>query len=500
MKSRRVWPVAAAAATILACGCTSKEAVSPEQNPTIEALSAVSLQGTVDGVLTPSVVVRDSHGNPVSGLPIQWRVETGGGSVVDSVTQSDDQGRASATWLLPAHQGTYTAVARVDPIDSLSFYAVVAPDSVPPVLLGLERRDSAVQVGDTAVHVRFTVMAADSGSGVYWTVVRLSPPGGSGGAMCSNLSADTAHSIERTVPCDLAIPAHAKPGPWHVSLLVLQDRMRNETQLTGAQLASRGYPVTVQVSSATSDLLPPRILSLSMKPDSVALDTADATVVFSARLVDDGVSGVKQAQLAVDALNPDLFVECLNMSLVSGSVQDGIWSCPVTFPKGGRPGTWNVARFTAWDATGNSKTWMTSNLQQAGLHTGITVTDAHADTVPPVLLSLSVQPDSVHLVDAAATVEVSIGAADDGLGIAYVEALIGGPSDNGSVGKRMTVPAEGNVANGVYRCTLTIPAAGVAGTWALEHVILADSAGNTRDLSPQDLVDAGFDPYVKVTR
>lgn len=501
-RSRNVQAVAVAAATLLVWGCSSKGTVNPENSPTLQAASPVSLVGTEGGVLktAPAVVVRDSRGNPLTGVSIQWRVQAGGGTVVDAATQTDGQGQASALWKLPDQQGTYAVVASLaSGSDSVVFDAVAGPDTVPPALLGLERADSAVSVGDSAVTTRFTVLGADSGSGLYWTIVRLNSPGGGASTMCSITAAATDSTTDDTVPCDLTIPAHAAAGEWRISTLTLQDRIRNETQLSGDSLAALGYPVTVQVSSMAPDTTPPKLVALSFQPDSVDLDSTSATVTFTAQLA-DSVSGVAQAQLAVDAPAQTGSVECLQMSLKAGDTHDGTWSCPVTFPKDGRPGTWTLARFTAWDAAGNWKSWLTPDLEGAGFPTGITVTNADADTVPPVLDSLDVTPDSVQLSGSDVDIEVSIGASDAGVGVDHVDVSIRAPGATNATGCGMDAPTEGTVAKGVYRCTLTIPAAGVAGAWAIDDVSIVDAAGNSLDLSTQDLVDAGFNPYVQVTR
>ncbi len=53
----------------------------------------------------PTVVVRDTVGNPLAGVPVTWQVVSGGGSVSASQSISDSSGRASTSWTLGAKVG-----------------------------------------------------------------------------------------------------------------------------------------------------------------------------------------------------------------------------------------------------------------------------------------------------------------------------------------------------------------------------------------------------------
>ncbi len=502
-KPRTLRAVAPLLAAMLLAGCNSTGTVQlPDSGIILEAASPQSLRGTAGGPLkTPPVVVaRDERGQALRGVPVSWRVAAGGGALADSVTVTDAAGQAAALWTLPSTPGTYSAVAALSMDGSgVQFDATAGLDTVPPRLVGLVFPVDSVEVGAEAVPLRLTVVAADSGSGLYWTVLDLRSPSGGQTTSCTVLAGASDTTAERSVSCSLEIPAHAEPGAWQVDFVTLQDRIRNEAQLPTAALAGAGFPTTMVVSALEPDTAPPTLLTLSFEPDSVAVDSADATVVFTAQLF-DSIAGVQKAQLAVDAPAGTGFVECLDMDRVDGDSRHGTWQCPVTIPQGAHPGTWTVARFTAWDEAGNWKNWLHDELVAGGVPTEITVTNADADTVPPVLLGVAVQPDSVHLAGGDVPVVVSLSVADDGMGVQYAEVSLRAPGANSASGCRMESPSEGTTANGVYRCTLTIPAAGVAGEWALDYLTVVDGAGNHLDLDTQGLVDAGFDPYVEVTR
>lgn len=76
-----------------------------------------------------------------------------------------------------------------------------------------------------------------------------------------------------------------------------------------------------------------------------------------------------------------------------------------------------------------------------------------------------------------------------------------GPRAPGPSPARPLTVAEGGTPTGaVFRCTIEIPADGVAGEWAVDYVRVEDEVGNGIELRTQHLVDAGLDPCVTVTR
>lgn len=497
----RMSAVTAVGILLLAC---DGDPADPPPDPggpsvTLEAVSPLELTGTAGGPLKtpPAVVARDEEGRAVAGLEVRWSVDTGGGEVTDTFTTTDGAGEASTIWMLPPTVGTYATQASAEGVDPVTFDATAGPDTVPPTLTGLMFGADTVEVGYDAVELPVRVTAVDSGSGVYWTVVRLRGPSTSQTASCSVLAEARDTATERVTDCTLAIPAHAEAGPWTVDALVLQDRIRNETQTTGEELANAGLSAGVEVASAAPDTVPPMLLALSFEPDTVTVDSGPATVLFTAELV-DSLSGVRAAQLAVDAPQSG-FVECLEMDRVEGTAARGTWSCPVTIQQGAQPGTWTLVRFTAWDRADNWKSTFTAELRTAGFPTQLTVLNSDPDTAAPALVGLSLQPDSVQLSGSAVPVEIGLAVTDD-RGVAQVEASLRAPGASSASGCAATTPAEGTATDGVFRCSVDIPAAGVAGEWTVDNVSVIDGAGNRIDLSTQQLLDAGLDPVVTVIR
>ena len=73
----------------------------------------------------PQLEIRDGYGEPVKGLPVQFVVQAGGGTLSqgDSATTNDD-GVASPDWSLGAAEGLNTLIARIDAEIVATFNAV----------------------------------------------------------------------------------------------------------------------------------------------------------------------------------------------------------------------------------------------------------------------------------------------------------------------------------------------------------------------------------------
>lgn len=75
---------------------------SPGSAAGLEPVGGLDQEGGHGEVLADSLVVEvvDQHHNPVPGVPIQWSVTAGGGSISPETSETDDQGLARAAWTL----------------------------------------------------------------------------------------------------------------------------------------------------------------------------------------------------------------------------------------------------------------------------------------------------------------------------------------------------------------------------------------------------------------
>jgi plastocyanin len=67
--------------------------------------------GTVSTNVTYTVTVTDAHGNAKAGQPVNWAVESGGGTIAPPNNATGPNGQASATRTLSGTEGVHTARA-----------------------------------------------------------------------------------------------------------------------------------------------------------------------------------------------------------------------------------------------------------------------------------------------------------------------------------------------------------------------------------------------------
>lgn len=123
--SRFGWRVVAV--TLLVAGClrdTSPLAVVPT-TPVASETDGLNQSGTVGERLSEALVVKvtDRFGNPVPNVPVSWAVESGGGTLEEVASETDDGGEAAAAWRLGTVAGPNAAVVNVAGLGTSRFQA-----------------------------------------------------------------------------------------------------------------------------------------------------------------------------------------------------------------------------------------------------------------------------------------------------------------------------------------------------------------------------------------
>jgi 5-hydroxyisourate hydrolase-like protein (transthyretin family) len=94
-------------------------------------------QGAIKTALpNPLVVqVKDTAGNPLAGVPVNFAISNGGGSVSPATAVTDANGRASTVLTLGQVAGVTNAIATASNIGSVSFSATAQPRTTNPIYL-----------------------------------------------------------------------------------------------------------------------------------------------------------------------------------------------------------------------------------------------------------------------------------------------------------------------------------------------------------------------------
>lgn len=157
------------AAIVAACGgdVASAPRLASNAPSVMAALSPTSFSATVSSSVAelPSVVVRDSGGNPLSGVEVTFAI-TGGGGVIVGITKrttvtTNSNGVATlSSWILGTRAGVNEVTARSGTLEPVIF-RVTAVAGPPSALRKLEGDDQYAAPG-AAVPVRPTVRVVDA--------------------------------------------------------------------------------------------------------------------------------------------------------------------------------------------------------------------------------------------------------------------------------------------------------------------------------------------------
>jgi uncharacterized protein YjdB len=234
----------------------------------------------------------------------------------------------------------------------------------------------------------------------------------------------------------------------------------------------------VLVTSIAADSEPPQLVSISFSPDSVDVSASSATTRASLHMKDEGtgVSSFRVFLQGPTGTQP----ECSSGTLLSGTIQDGIWACSITIPQASPAGQYKFAQWDSFDRADNSS--VVSGTAAAGYSDGVTVTGAGADSIPPQLVSISFSPDTVDASAGSATTHVTLHMTDQGTGVSSFRVFLQGPTGTEPECSSGTLMS-GTIQDGTWVCDITIPQASPPGQYKFAQWDSFDAAGNSAVIS-----------------
>jgi hypothetical protein len=456
MARRYAIPFAVLLAALVSCDSSTGSDPEPAQ---VQVVGGNGQTGAPSGLLADSLAVKVVYadGQPVPQATVAWTVSSGGGTLSTATATTNAAGVAKAAWTLGA-AGPNVVTATVGSLPPASFAAY----AVPVASVTLSSATVRVGKGDTTKLVatlRDSTGAELAGRTVAW----------------STSSAATA------VVSDAGIITGKALGTATITA------------------TSEGKSATAGVTVTTEDLTFPVLAGFSFSPSQVDV-TAGAQTVEVLVHATDGGSGVDNFWVALLGPSPAPFVSCGgpsqgNGELASGTPEDGVWKCTATLPKGSTAGIWKLAQVNLADVAGNLVGYTQSKLVDTGLPTTLTVVNTAPPPTPPALTGLSFTPGTVNVGAADATMEVAFTAtADAGVREVYVNVQAPRSEPTGGVnrGCTETTPATGTSTSGTWKCSFTIPRHSAGGTWNVNAVSVADSAGNSTVYTSAQLTAAGL--------
>jgi alpha-tubulin suppressor-like RCC1 family protein len=261
--TKRLLPLLVLISLIATTSCID-EALAPadEAVGNLEIVSGNNQSGRLSGQLTDAVVVKvtTKSGQPVTGATVEFKPDTGSGTVSASSALSDAEGLARVNWTLGNSFGTKTLVATAGGDRKVTFTATTVPDR-------LELAGGNNQIGRASaelsgpVVVKVLDLAGRPAAGV---AVTFAPETGSG-TVVPSLVATESDGTARAVwtlgsapgPKVLRVTAATATAPVTVNATATQDVLTvvsggNQAIVAGATLTA---PVVVQMKDQTGAIV-----------------------------------------------------------------------------------------------------------------------------------------------------------------------------------------------------------------------------------------------------
>jgi hypothetical protein len=274
------------------------------------------------------------------------------------------RGAAEGDWNIESltiydRAGNRTDVAGADlPPEENFFHVTSTPDTTPPTVSNFSLSPTKVDTTKRPKKVTFQVNATDAGSGVASVAVWVE-----GRAFRAPLH----HVLGSTYRGALRIPRWVGSRRWLVGYLTVIDWQSNETELTGAQLAARGFRTAFRVQSGTESRRP-RITDFSLTPTAVDVRSRDVDVRIRVK-ARDNLSGVSRVRLQ---LHDDVVGSATEIELrrVRGTAKEGIWGGTIRFRKCVGSATGLRPQLLISDQAGNFRRYQR---MRPGWSTGLTI-------------------------------------------------------------------------------------------------------------------------------
>ena len=207
----------------------------------------------------------------------------------------------------------YSAGDLRDMGQSIDVDVVSRRDRRGPQLKSLALSRTSVDLSRSAQTLRVAARVTDNVAGTE--TVRIET-----GVGYSELRLRSGTRLDGTWAGKLRIPRWSRVADSpHQVFVALHDRVGNERLIYHDELAERGFPSMLTVTSAHTDTADPRLGRVTVEPAIVDVTTGDAEVAVTLR-ADDALSGIAAAQVWTQRLER-----------ISGTAHDGVWRASMKF-------------------------------------------------------------------------------------------------------------------------------------------------------------------------
>ena len=249
-------------------------------------------------------------------------------------------------------------------------------------------------------------------------------------------------------------------------------RAPRASRLARPFIVAAGLSAALAAPSAAlaADTQAPVVVSSSASPSWVNVTGSAQPVTVTFRVTDDD-SGVVAPVVSGDSDLSKETTPAVTATRISGTAKDGTYQAKIVVGKGAVGGGWTASALKIADAAGNA----ISGSPKLGT---FTVFAFGFDTVAPKLVSSSIEPSTVDVTNAGASVTVTAVVTDDYAGAQAPTVEVTSP-DGSKTSTIGSILLSGDAHEGTWVVPISVPKDAQAGAWNVRLRPLRDLAGNT---------------------
>ena len=262
------------------------------------------------------------------------------------------------------------------------------------------------------------------------------------------------------------------------------------------------------VASFVQDGFGPKLAGFSFTPTTIDTASGDATVTVTLTATDSG-SGVcisncshngSATQVRFTHPGSGQMIDAHTFSLMSGTLNDGVFESQITVPQGSAGGTWNVSYILLVDDLGIYRHVNQAEIASLG-YTTVLTNSGQGDEDPPSLAGFSFTPTTIDTTSGDATVTVTLTVTDSGSGVCISNCSHNGGATqvrfaHGGSGQFKDAHTfslmSGTLNDGVFESQFTVPQGSAGGMWNVSYILLVDDLGINRYVEKAEIASLGY--------
>ena len=368
---------------------------------------------------------------------------------------------------------------------------IFSQDTVPPEIVSFELFPQAIDVTDGPQIVTFIVGATDDMSGVDNILIWIELPDGSF-ELAGNETLISGTIQDGVWELSESFTEFTDPGIAIINQITFVDLAGNNISYGYNDLLNLGFDLDFEIiNNNIADTTPPEIASFVLSPQVIDVTDGTQIVTFTVGATDD-MSGVDNILIWIEL--PDGSFELAgNETLISGTIQDGVWELSESFTEFTDPGIATINQITFVDLEGNNISYGYNDLLNLGFDLDFEIINNNiADTTPPEIASFVLSPQIIDVTDGTQIVTFTVGATDDMSGVDNILIWIELPDGSFELAGNETL-ISGTIQDGVWELSESFNEFTDPGIAIINQITFVDLAGNNNSYGYDDLLNIGLD-------